>query len=113
MLKHAFEATTANFKQEVLQASQPVLVDFGADWCPPCKMIAPIVDQLAEKYAGQMRVASVNVDEQPDIQMAYGVMGLPTLILFQDGKPVKQIVGYKPREAIEAAILPFVQPVKA
>ncbi len=101
------ELTEGNFQELVLDSTLPVLVDFTADWCPPCKMLAPIVADIAGAYVGQMRVASVDVDAYPDIQEAYGIMGLPTLILFQNGEPVKRIMGYVPRQKIEAQITPY------
>jgi len=113
MAKHTFEVTSDNFQAEVLDSALPVLVDFGADWCPPCKMIAPLVDEIAQKYAGQLRVGDLDSDAHPDVIMAFGVMGLPTLILFQNGQPVQRIVGFQPREVIEAKILPYLQAVNA
>ena len=101
------ELTGDNFQEQVLDSALPVLVDFTADWCPPCKMLAPIVADIAGAYVGQMRVASIDVDAYPDLQMQYGVMGLPTLILFQNGEPVKRMIGFVPRQKIEAQIKPF------
>jgi len=107
-MSHAvFEITSENFQEKVLQAALPVLVDFTAEWCPPCKMIAPFVAELAQKYAGRLLVGSLDADEHPDIQYRYGVMGLPTLILFQNGEPVKRIVGFQPRERLDSQIAPY------
>ena len=108
-MHNTFEITTNNFQVEVLDSELPVLVDFTADWCPPCKMLAPIVDQIAKAYEGQMRVGSLDADANPDLQIQYGVMGLPTLILFQNGEEVKRIVGFQPRQRIEAQLTPFLQ----
>ncbi|MBI1279805.1 MAG: thioredoxin [Anaerolineaceae bacterium] len=105
------ELNSSNFQSLVLDAELPVLVDFGADWCPPCRMLEPIVDQIADAYAGQMRVGSVNADDYPDLQIRYGVMGLPTLILFQNGEPIHHMIGYQPRQRIEAQIKPLLTPV--
>ncbi len=102
-----FEITSSNFQQTVLQSTLPVLVDFTADWCPPCKMIAPFVDELARKYAGKLVVGSLDADVHPDIQQRYGVMGLPTLILFHKGETVKRIVGFQPFARLEAQIVPY------
>lgn len=113
MAKHTFEVTTANFQTTVLESALPVLVDFGADWCPPCKMLAPIVDQLAQKYTDGLRVGAVDVDEYPELQQRFGVMGLPTLILFQQGEPVKRLTGYRPGERLEAELAPYLQGEKA
>jgi thioredoxin 1 len=109
--KNIVELTSSNFQAQVLDAQQPVLVDFGADWCPPCRMLEPIVDQIADAYVGQMRVGSVNADDYPDLQERYGVMGLPTLILFQNGEPTKYMIGYQPRQRIESQINPLLAPV--
>lgn len=103
---HTFEINEANFQQEVLESALPVLVDFGADLCPPCKMIAPFVDAIAQKYEGQLRVGMVDSDANPELVQTFGVMGLPTLLLFQAGQPVQRVMGYQPKERIEAAILP-------
>ena len=102
--RNIFEITADNFQTDVLDAALPVLVDFTADWCPPCKMLAPIVDAIAGAYTDKMRVGSIDVDVYPELQQQYGVMGLPTLILFQGGVPVKRIIGYQPRQKIEGQI---------
>src|SRR5690348_15782027 len=109
--KNIVELSNNNFQAQVLHSALPVLVDFTADWCPPCRMIAPIVEQIADDYAGQMQVGSVNADDYPELQQQYGVMGLPTLILFQNGEPVHYMIGYQPRQRIEAQIKPLLTPV--
>jgi len=96
-----FEVSDATFDQDVLQSEQPVLVDFWAIWCGPCKAIAPIVDDLATAYAGKLKVAKVNVDQNSATPSRYGIRGIPALLLFKGGKVVDQIVGYAPREVIE------------
>lgn len=103
---HTMELTGRNFQAEVLDSEQPVLVEFGADWCPPCRMLEPIVEELAVAYAGQMRVGSLNVDHAPDIQLRFGIMGLPTLILFHKGEPLHYMIGYQPRQRIESQLRP-------
>ncbi len=113
MVQTTFEVTGSNFGDQVLGATTPVLVEFGADWCPPCKMLAPTIQALAVEYQGQLRVGTLDSDQYPEFVQRYGVMGLPTLILFQGGEPVKRIVGYQPRERIEAQLLPYVQPQNA
>ena len=90
----------ASFEKHVLQASTPTLTDFWATWCGPCKMIAPILNELAAEYAGKLAIAKLDVDENPSTAMAYGVMSIPTLILFKDGKPVERIVGYMPKDRL-------------
>ena len=96
--------TDQNFEGEVLKASQPVLIDFWATWCGPCRAIAPVVEQLAKEYAGKLKVGKVNIDEHPKTPTAYDVRSIPTLLLFKDGKVVGQIVGAVPRPKIEDLI---------
>lgn len=98
------EVTDASFDQEVLKSEQLVLVDFWAVWCGPCKMIAPAVDSLAESYAGKMKVAKVNVDQNSATPSRYGIRGIPALLFFKGGKVADQIVGYVPKEAIEEKV---------
>ena len=106
-MSHAtFDVTDQAFGREVLQSSLPVLIEFTADWCPPCKMLAPIVHEIARKYDGKLRVGLLDSDVNPQAVQRYSVMGLPTLILFVGGAPVERIVGYVPREKIEAKVLP-------
>ena len=83
-----------NFDTEVLQSAQPVVVDFWAEWCQPCKMLSPVLDKVAQKFNGQLKVVKCNVDENQDIAMKYGVMSIPNLIFFKDGQVVNQAVGY-------------------
>ena len=98
------EVTDANFDQEVLKSEQPVLVDFWAAWCGPCKMIAPSVDKLAESYAGKLKVAKVNVDQNGATPSRYGIRGIPALLFFKGGKVADQIVGYVPQDVIEEKV---------
>lgn len=93
--------TEENFDREVLQSELPVLVDFYADWCGPCRMMAPVVHQLAEDCAGRMKAVQVNVDEAPALAASFGVSSIPTLAYFQDGKLQGSSVGFLPREALE------------
>ncbi|WP_258359938.1 thioredoxin [Moorella sulfitireducens (nom. illeg.)] len=90
----------ADFKEEVLDAQIPVLVDFWAGWCGPCRMIAPIVEGLAEEYRGRIKVAKVNVDEYQGLAAQYGIMSIPTLLLFKNGEVVSRLVGYQSKEKL-------------
>jgi thioredoxin 1 len=99
-----FEVNDASFDQEVLQSEQPVLVDFWAVWCGPCKAIAPIVDGVAATFAGKLKVVKVNVDENGATPSRYGIRGIPALLFFKGGKVVDQVVGYKPQEEIEEKV---------
>ncbi len=99
-----FEFTDANFDQEVLKSEQPVLVDFWAGWCGPCKAIAPAVDSIAAAYAGKIKVGKVNVDQHPATPSRYGIRGIPALLFFKGGKVADQIVGLVPQEAIEKTV---------
>ncbi|MGN0158681.1 MAG: thioredoxin [Brotaphodocola sp.] len=96
--------TTANFETEVLKSDKPVLVDFYADWCGPCRMMAPAVEALAEELADLAVVGKLNVDENDEIAMQYGVMSIPTLIVFKNGQPVKKSIGVQAKEVIEQMI---------
>jgi thioredoxin 1 len=96
----ALEVTDSTFEQEVLQSAQPVLVDFWAVWCGPCRAVAPIVEELAGEYAGKLKVMKLDVDDNPRTAMAYGVQSIPTLLIFKDGKPAERIVGALPKRAI-------------
>jgi len=93
----SFEVSDATFDQEVLRSEQPVLVDFWAVWCGPCKAIAPIVDSVATAYAGKLKVAKVNVDENSATPSRFGIRGIPALLFFKGGKVADQVVGYVPR----------------
>ncbi len=94
----------SNFDQEVTKSAQPVLVDFWAEWCGPCKMVAPVLDQIADERSGELRVVKVNIDEEPDLAQRYGVMSIPTIVLFKDGEPAAAAVGAQPKSMLERSL---------
>ena len=96
-----YPVTDQDFDEKVLQSDVPVLVDFWADWCMPCKMIAPIVEELSEEYDGKLGFAKLDVDANPSTAMTYGVRSIPTLLVFKGGQPVDQIVGAVPKGALK------------
>ncbi|HYK34548.1 thioredoxin [Alloacidobacterium sp.] len=98
------EVNDASFEQEVLQSDQPVLVDFWAAWCGPCKALAPIVDEVASEYSGKLKVMKMDVDRNQATPMRYGIRGIPALLLFKGGKVADQIVGYVPKDTIARSI---------
>lgn len=102
----AIEFNDDNFKQEVLESSTDVLVDFWALWCGPCRQIAPLIDQLAEQYEGKVKVGKLNIDDNPTVTNQYGIQSIPTLLLFRGGDVAERFVGVPPREKLEAAMSP-------
>jgi len=100
--------TEENFDSEVLKSDVPVLVDFWAEWCMPCKMIAPVLEELASDYEGKLKIGKLNVDEQPDVAFEHNVVSIPTLLLFKGGEVVKQHVGAAPRQVLEQAIKEYI-----
>ncbi|MBS0198485.1 MAG: thioredoxin [Planctomycetes bacterium] len=98
------EFTDANFEAEVLSNAQPVLVDFWAEWCMPCRNLAPIVDSVADEFAGKAKVGKVDIDSNRNVAMKFGITAIPTLIIFKGGQVVKKFVGFKKKEEIAAAI---------
>lgn len=93
-----------NWAREVEQSAEPVLVDFWAVWCGPCRMIAPVVEEIAADYEGRLKVGKLNVDENSELASRYGVMSIPTLLVFKNGQPVERIVGFQPKKELAAKI---------
>jgi thioredoxin 1 len=100
--------TEADFKNEVLNADQPVLVDFTAVWCQPCRMVDPIVKQLAQEWDGRVKVVKLDADQNPNIMMQYGVLGIPTLMLFKDGQVKERVTGYQPKDKLVMKVNPHI-----
>ena len=96
--------TTATFEQEVLNSDTPVLVDFWAEWCGPCHAVAPVLDKIADERDGELKLVKVNIDEEQELAFRYGVMSIPTMILFRDGEPAAAVMGAQPKGAIERAL---------
>jgi thioredoxin 1 len=100
------EVTDSNFQAEVLESEQPVLVDFWAPWCGPCRMVAPVVEEIAKERAGELKVVKLNIDENQNTAIAYDVMSIPTLILFSNGQVAKKVIGAYPKRKLEAELEP-------
>jgi len=100
------EVTDGTFEEEVLQADLPTLVDFWADWCGPCKMVAPVVEEIAQEQTGKLKVVKMDVDANGETPRSFGIMGIPTLILFKDGQEATRVVGYRSKEALVEELSP-------
>lgn len=100
------KVTDSTFQSDVLEASEPTLVDFWAEWCGPCRMVAPVVEEIAAEYGDKIQVAKMDVDNNRETPAAYGIQGIPTLILFKDGEEAARIVGFRPKEAMMEELLP-------
>jgi thioredoxin 1 len=101
MGENVCEFTDSNFATDVIQAGEPVLVDFWAPWCGPCRQIAPTIDQLAEENAGSVKIGKVNIDENPNVAQEYGVSSIPTLLIFKGGEVVNRVVGAQPKSRLQ------------
>jgi thioredoxin 1 len=97
----ALAVTTETFEAEVLQSEQPVIVDFWAEWCGPCHAISPVLEKIAEERAAELRVVKVNIDEEPSLAQRYGVMSIPTILLFKSGEPAAAAIGAQPKSMLE------------
>lgn len=106
-MKNIVEGTDLNFDMEVLKSDTPVLVDFWAPWCGPCRMVAPIVEEIASAYEGKIKVVKLNTDQNQNIAIAYGIRSIPTLGIFKDGKVVDSVIGAVPKQHLEAKIKPY------
>lgn len=106
-MSQAADVTDAQWDSEVLKSDQPVLVDFWADWCSPCKAMAPFVDRLAGEYQGRLKVVKVNTQDNPDVPARYGIVSIPTFLIIKDGEVVDSIVGSRPYDQLKAAVDPY------
>ena len=104
MATEVIETTEETFERDVLESTTPVIVDFWADWCAPCRLVAPVLDRIAEERAGELRLAKVNIDEEPTLAQRYGIQSIPTLILFENGEPTRAALGAQPKTALEKAL---------
>ena len=100
----AIDVTEANFEQEVLQSDKPVIVDFWAEWCGPCHAVAPVLDKIVEERPDEVKLVKINIDEEQGLSMRYGVMSIPTIILFKDGEPAAAAVGAQPKTMLERSL---------
>ncbi|MBM3149124.1 MAG: thioredoxin [Chloroflexi bacterium] len=101
MAEYILNVNQDSFQKSVLEAQRPILVDFWAPWCGPCRAVAPVIEELAKEYQGKVDFAKVNVDESPFVASKFSVMSIPTLIMFKDGKPLEQVVGFKPKDQLK------------
>lgn len=109
MSEKIVQLSAANFKEETLDSKVPVLVDFWAAWCAPCRMVAPILDELAEEYEGKIKIAKLNVDDNQEIAVKHNILSIPTLILFKDGEEQKRLVGALPKKKMIEELSPWLK----
>lgn len=107
-MSSAASVTDATFQQEVLESKVPVLVDFWAPWCGPCRMVAPVVDEIAQQYDGQIKVVKLNTDENPNVASKYGIRSIPTLMIFKEGQRVDMVVGAVPKSTLATTVEKYI-----
>ena len=108
-MSHPVAVSDTSFNAEVVESDKPVLVDFWAEWCGPCRMIAPILENLADEYAGTLKITKLDVDQNPQTSMQFGVQSIPTMILFKGGQPVERLIGYMPKDRLLNKIKPYLE----
>ncbi|MCD6290807.1 MAG: thioredoxin [Anaerolineae bacterium] len=103
------DVTDETFEEEVLKSDVPVLTDFWAEWCGPCKLISPVLEEIAEEYDGRVKLTKLDVDENPNVTMTYGIMSIPTVILFKDGQEVERVIGAMPKHRLLRRFAPYIE----
>lgn len=104
MGENILKVTQESFNSTVIESKKPILVDFWAEWCGPCRMLSPVIEELADEYKGKVNFAKINVDENPKLASQYGVMSIPTIIIFKNGKPEQQVIGFRPKSELKKLI---------
>lgn len=108
MSEQPMDVKDSNFEEEVLKSDKPVLVDFWAPWCGPCRMVAPVLEEIAQSYSDRIKVVKVNVDENPNTASRFGIMSIPTLVLFNEGEAIETLIGFQPKDKLVEKIEPLI-----